>query len=475
MEVKHQQAWKILVVDDDEDILNLTTVALSKLRYQDRGVDILTAPSGAVACAMLKEHQDIALTFIDLEMEHQNSGFELVHHIRKNLKNRFLRIVIRTGKKAGKSAKKIVQDYDVNDFLLKSETDATRLFVVAITSLRNHEALTKADVSEKRYREEAQERSRQLEIFKRFVPPALNPSGDALSAKDFLGVAKEAPFGVLFCDIRGFTTFAESISSTHCFNFLNSYFSVVTPEVNRYGGFVYQLLGDGILSMYPSTQYKAAAAMLHSAINIQDCIHIYNRGRIRAGYTPIKVGVGVNYGNVAIGISGNQMRMSAAAFGATINLASRCDDLSKTLGVNIITTEHVVGQLNESQGFLIRSLGRVRAKGLVQKTAIFEVFNADEPKIREAKQMSRRATDRGFELIDAGKYREAKQAFKAIQADHPLDPLPPKVIQLLSHPDHIYRDSLQEEPRKEPWWPMLFSPLKKSALGKMISRERKKA
>lgn len=459
MQIFPPKAWKILVVDDDEDIILFTTTVIKSLKYLDIGLDIVVAESEEKAKALLLLNSDIVLLLTDICMVDGESGFRLVQFVREELNNSNMRIILRSGKFVGKEMHDIVEKYDINDYISKIHVDQHKLFISVYIALRSYKALFDSNIAIQRWNQEYLDKKKQMELFRKFVPKALCPSDESNSLQDMLGVSEQTDFGVIFCDIRNFTTLAESMPSSHCFKFLNSYFSMVSPEVTKYGGFVYQLLGDGILAMYPKSICHQGLNLLRSANNIQDRIHIYNRGRLKAGYAPIRVGVGVNFGEVSIGISGTDTNMSATAFGATLNLAARCENFTKSLKVNIVVTEHVIKDKSIMQGFLIRPLGKVRAKGHLKMTSIYEVFNSDEPSLRDEKLQSTLAFEEAFSLMSEGKIKHATKILRHVEKKFKKDPLAGAVLELLKDPKCMYYPyPVSVEPKKIELWPYLLRP-----------------
>lgn len=128
--------WKILVVDDEEDIHSLTKVVLSDYSFQSRPLEILSAYSGKEALEILKKEKDIALILLDVVMETEDAGLRCVKSIREDLKNETVRIILRTGQPGQAPEQKVIVDYDINDYKSKTEVTAAKLFTVVTASLR---------------------------------------------------------------------------------------------------------------------------------------------------------------------------------------------------------------------------------------------------------------------------------------------------------------------------------------------------
>jgi class 3 adenylate cyclase len=157
---------------------------------------------------------------------------------------------------------------------------------------------------------------------------------------------------------------------------MNSYFTIMEPGVRDFEGFVYQFIGDEIMGLFPLDKKGYADNAVRSAISLQNQILLaYNQGRERAGYDPIQIGVGINTGPVAIGIAGTPERLDACALGNTVNVAARCQTLTKDYDADIIITEHTLHHLRQPDAFDIRSLGAADIRGMEQKMHIYGVYN----------------------------------------------------------------------------------------------------
>lgn len=132
------QPWYVLIVDDDEAVHSTTRAVLRKLRFLDRPVEILSAYSQRGAAAILWARDDIALVLLDVAMEEDNSGFRLMREIRDEMRNRSLRIVLRTDAAEVAANPRMMFEYDVNDYQAKAALTAPRLVVTTIAALRDY-------------------------------------------------------------------------------------------------------------------------------------------------------------------------------------------------------------------------------------------------------------------------------------------------------------------------------------------------
>jgi diguanylate cyclase (GGDEF)-like protein len=135
------EPWRILVVDDDPEVHAVTRLALRSLRFGGRGIELLHADSAIAARQMLSQTADIAIVLLDVVMETDDAGLRLARHIRDELKNSNVRIVLRTGQPGQAPEEEVIVEYDVNDYKAKTELTARKLFTTTVTALRAYEHL----------------------------------------------------------------------------------------------------------------------------------------------------------------------------------------------------------------------------------------------------------------------------------------------------------------------------------------------
>ena len=137
--------WRILLVDDEPDIHDITKLTLSRFRLEGRGLTFLHAYSGAEAKEVLAREKDIALVFLDVVMEKEDSGLEVARWMREDLDNQFTRIVLRTGQPGQAPEERVIVNYDINDYKEKTELDRTKLFTTTFAALRAYRDIMKVE------------------------------------------------------------------------------------------------------------------------------------------------------------------------------------------------------------------------------------------------------------------------------------------------------------------------------------------
>ena len=129
-------ARKILVVDDEKDIHTITKMTLGDFLFNGKDIEILSAFSAMEAKSILEKQPDISLVLLDVVMESETAGLELVKYIRKDLNNKNIRIILRTGQPGVAPERKVMEDYDIDDYREKTELTADRLYSVVQAGLR---------------------------------------------------------------------------------------------------------------------------------------------------------------------------------------------------------------------------------------------------------------------------------------------------------------------------------------------------
>lgn len=147
--VQTPKPWRLLVVDDEPDIHAVTRLALGKVTFKGREIEVLSAYTGTQGYAMLSAEPDIALVLLDVVMETDDAGLRLVKRIREELHNNLVRIVLRTGQPGQAPEQQVIVDFDINDYKAKTELTTQKLFTTVITSLRGYEGLVTIDANRK--------------------------------------------------------------------------------------------------------------------------------------------------------------------------------------------------------------------------------------------------------------------------------------------------------------------------------------
>lgn len=140
-------SWKILIVDDEKIVHESTKMVLSDFVYQSKGLEFLCAYNAEEAKELLRNHDDIAVVLLDVVMEKDDSGLQLVRYIRDDIENKFIRIILRTGQPGQAPEEEVVINYDINDYKMKTELTLQKLLTTVVSALRSYSNIMELEMN----------------------------------------------------------------------------------------------------------------------------------------------------------------------------------------------------------------------------------------------------------------------------------------------------------------------------------------
>jgi adenylate cyclase len=235
-----------------------------------------------------------------------------------------------------------------------------------------------------RWAETEAERRRVRHAFGRYLSPSVVEELLRDPKKLSLG-GERRTMSVLFSDLRGFTSLSEGLPPEQLVEVLNHYLDAMTRIVFEEGGVLDKYIGDAVMAFWnaPLDQADHALRATRAAVRMRDTLKEQNKAGVFPYGVELKVGIGVNTGEMVVGNIGAEMRYDYTVIGDSVNLASRTEGLCKEYGVNIIVTESTAKALGET--FVLRRLDRVAVKGKKEPIEIFEVMG-ERAKASEAEQ-----------------------------------------------------------------------------------------
>ncbi|OAN48037.1 response regulator [Paramagnetospirillum marisnigri] len=178
------EPWPVLVVDDEPDIHEMTRLLLRDLSFKDRPFEVISAHSATEARTILARHPDIPVILLDVVMETPDAGLALVRHIREELGNRRIAIVLRTGQPAEAPEREVMLAYDINDYRAKTELTAQKLFTSLVGGLRSWANQTTIETLNASLEHRVAERTGELDRARRFAETLVDMLPHPLWYKD---------------------------------------------------------------------------------------------------------------------------------------------------------------------------------------------------------------------------------------------------------------------------------------------------
>lgn len=252
----------------------------------------------------------------------------------------------------------------------------------------------------------------------KFVPEAYLDFLEKTSITDIeLGDHVSAEMGIMFSDIRSFTTISEGMTPKENFEFVNEYLKRVSPTIQKYEGFVVKFLGDGMMAIFPYSVEDALIAGIEK-INV---VTQFNADRAAQNQPPIGLGIGIHTGHMMVGMIGEEDRLQGDAFSDNVNLTSRIEGLTKFFGISLIISGESLARIEEPGKYKIRNLGKVQVKGRNTPIGLHEIYDAETQKMIQLKDRTLEDYNNGLKLFTLGKFTEAQAAFTKVIKENPED------------------------------------------------------
>ena len=177
---------------------------------------------------------------------------------------------------------------------------------------------------------------------------------------------------VLFADIRGFTPLSEQLGPEEVVALLNDYLTHMTEVVFHHEGTLDKFLGDGLMAVFgaPVAQDNSTLNAVRAAVAMRERLNEFNVARRVGGREPVRVGIGINYGEAVVGNIGSRERMDYTVIGDTVNVAQRIQ--AGATGGQIVLTEEAFRRVRDSVE--ARPLGRFQLKGKSRELELYEVI-----------------------------------------------------------------------------------------------------
>ena len=246
--------------------------------------------------------------------------------------------------------------------------------------------------------------------YERFVPQEfLNQLGKKEIMEVQLGDCVRAEkMSILFSDIRSFTSMSETMTPQENFDFLNTYLEQMEPAITSNNGVVDKYIGDAVMAIFPGSADEA----IQAAVEMQHRLAKFNAWRSQQDLIPIKIGIGVNTGDMMLGTIGAENRMEGTVISDAVNLAARLEGMTKMYNAGILISENTLDNLKSPGRFDLRMVDKVIVKGKSKPITVWEVFSGDNPELRAAKQAILADFEQAIEYYFQKRFKKAGVLFQ---------------------------------------------------------------
>ncbi|KAF1044237.1 MAG: Adenylate cyclase 1 [Herbaspirillum frisingense] len=218
---------------------------------------------------------------------------------------------------------------------------------------------------------------------------------------------------VMFSDVRGFTTISESLQPNELREYINVYLTAMSEDIRGNRGTLDKYIGDAVMAFWgaPLDVPDHAARAVATALKMQQTTLLINEEFIKRDWPPLKIGVGLNTGQMRVGDMGSKIRKAYTVMGDAVNLSSRLESITKVYGVGVLVG-HATREA--APAFAYRELDRVRVKGKNEPVPIYEPLALES----ELDAGLRAEVDRwhaALALVRAQQWDEAQREILALQ------------------------------------------------------------
>lgn len=251
-------------------------------------------------------------------------------------------------------------------------------------------------------------------LFGQYIPPELvdemSKDPDAYDLE-----ARREQLTVLFSDVRGFTKISEGLDPKSLSILMNELLSPMTRIVHENHGTIDKYMGDAMMAFWgaPMANKNHASAAVHSGMAMLQELGPLNERFAAKGWPEVKIGIGLNTGNMNVGNMGSEFRMAYTVLGDSVNLGARVEGLTKEYGVLFIVTEFTAAEAPEYE---YRILDNVRVKGKDKPVTILEPMGLIE-EVSEAEKQELDRYHSALQLYKEKKFTTAIETFKQLDKE----------------------------------------------------------
>ena len=182
-----------------------------------------------------------------------------------------------------------------------------------------------------------------------------------------LNTVRNQPVAVLFADIVGFTRMSEAMTPEASIALLREFHSRMTRLVFDHHGTLDKYIGDAVMATFgtPHSRPEDASNALRCALAMFDELAAWNRQRRARGQAPVRIGLGLHYGPAVLGDIGSERRLEYTVIGDTVNVASRLEQLTRSLGSDMVISDDLAAKVrDEGFGDLVAGFAAAQAQQL---------------------------------------------------------------------------------------------------------------
>ena len=360
--------FTIIYVDDEEQ--NLISFKASFRR----DYNILTATSGKEGIEILKNNE-VHLIITDQRMP-EMTGIQFLEKIMSEFPDAIRMILtgfsdieaIIGAINTGRVFRYITKPWDENELRMTIE-NSRQLY-----ELQENRKHLLSDLQLK-----VEEQQKTLKMFMKYVPEQV-VSKAIEGGEETIFDGEQREVAVLFCDIRGFTPLSEKIPAKEVVSLLNDYYSLMSSSIKKYNGTTIQYVGDEVFAAFgaPLDIENKEKMAVYTALDMMRNLDKLNEKYKTIYGEEIKVGIGINYGEVVAGNLGSEEILSYSITGDTVNTGKRIESVTKEYPNSIIISDSIFDKTKDIID--TKEFEPIQVKGKKEKILVYQILNEKQNK-----------------------------------------------------------------------------------------------
>jgi class 3 adenylate cyclase/ActR/RegA family two-component response regulator len=409
--------YTILCVDDEQIVRDSLKEQLKRAFGSEARIEAVE--SAEAALELLQELNDLGAPVPVVIVDHIMPGLkgdDLLCEIHKRMPDTLK--VLLTGQASGDTVGKLVNHANLYRYVGKPWERAD-LELTVRGAVGRYFQDRKLEQQNDELREMTESLRHKSETFFRFVPRELLSllGVDEHYEEVRLGLGVEKFLSILFADIRGFSALCEPLSPSRCVRFVNEYLQCMEKPITENGGFVQSFAGDGVMAMFEGPTDNAVRAGIGMSRGLQR----FNEGRRREGLSPVRIGVGINAGETVLGTVGARSRIQCSVVGDPVNMAARCESLTKRYRCTLLVSDRVVSGLTDPSAYTLRQVDRIQVEGRSGPLELVEVVDAEPDHVHEIRRKTLERYRSAIESYYRAEFVEASRLFAECLVMDPND------------------------------------------------------
>lgn len=363
-----KKEFTVIYVDDEEQ--NLISFKASFRR----DYNILTAISGKEGLEILKNN-DVHLIITDQRMP-EMTGIQFLEKIMSEFPDAIRMILtgfsdveaIIGAINTGRVFRYITKPWDENELRMTIE-NARQLY-----ELQENRKLLLSDLQQK-----VEEQQKTLKLFMKYVPEQV-VSKALKSSEETIFDGEQREVAILFCDIRGFTPLSEKVSAKEVVSLLNDYYSLMSGSIKKYNGTTIQYVGDEVFAAFGAPldiENKEKMAVFAALDMMRNMDKLNEKYKTKYG-EEVKIGIGLNYGEVVAGNLGSEEILSYSITGDTVNTGKRIESVTKEYPNSILISDSIYEKTKDIID--TKEFDPIQVKGKKEKILIYQILKEKREK-----------------------------------------------------------------------------------------------